>query len=441
MSVPSRGEIRGDVMSLFSPSAPPRRPGAVGIELEVIPIEHDASGGPRVPPIEPVDDSELSLTGFLSAYGEATERIAADWNERGTPRYRTCRGGLLQFEPGGQIEFSTAVRDTAAEAIADTNTILGDLTDVGHAARLALMSCGVNPSFGVEQVGLQLRTPRYASMDRYFARVGPGGRRMMRLTASMQVNLDFGDPSQSRSRWAAANLLAPVCTAVFANSPVRLEDDVFVSGRAWAWETTDATRTGIAWNPKAVEGKVEPWSEYTRFALAADVMLQLDVSGAVVDAPPGVPFHEWWDGLHGLPPTAEEWRMHLTTLFPEVRPRGWLELRSIDAPARPWWGVPPTILAAILYDERAVSETLEALSLVGQDIQGMLRAAPREGLRHATLGSGARDVFDIAMRATARFPTGYFDAASLDACAAFRERYVAQSLMQADERVPTVWRA
>jgi len=441
VTVPSFDEIRGDVMSLFSPSVSPRRPGAVGVELEVIPIDHTPAGEPSVPPIEPTDDDGLSLTGFLSAYGEATERIAADWDERGTPRYRTCRGGLLQFEPGGQIEFSTAVRNTAAEAIADTDVVLGDLTDAGHADGLELLSCGLNPRFGIEQVGLQLRTPRYMAMDRYFARVGPGGRRMMRLTASMQVNLDLGDPSQARRRWAAANLLAPLCTAMFANSPARVGEEEFVSGRAWVWETTDPSRTGIAWKPEATAGEAEPWTEYCRFALESDIMLQLDASGGVVDAPPGVPFREWWEGRHGPPPTTEEWRMHLTTLFPEVRPRGWLELRSIDAPARKWWGVPPTLLAAILYDDQAVSETLEALATVGQDLPRVLQAAPRAGLRDRLLGAASRDVIDIAMRAAPRFPGGFFDSASLDACAAFCDRYVARSRMQADDRPATEWTA
>ena len=438
MSAPSAEELRSDVLSLFSPSRTPRPPGAVGIELEVIPVARAADGSARALPILPAMPGERSLTGFLSELAETTERFAADWDERGTPRYRTYREGFLQFEPGGQIEYATEVRPTAAEAISDMEAVMGDILDAGAAAGVELLSCGLNPLLDADDVGLQFPTPRYVAMDAHFNRVGRYGRRMMRLTASMQVNLDFGDSAQAHRRWAAANLLAPVCTAVFANSPVTVGDQVCVSGRALTWEAADPTRTGFAWQPdEALEET--PWSAYTTFALAADAMLRLDAVGGVVVAPPDLRFNEWWVGANGPPPSGAEWRMHLTTLFPAVRPRGWLELRAIDAPDRAWWGVPPTLLAALLYDDLALAEVLDVLRPLGDGVAGLMRVAAREGIRNDELRIAAEAAFEIALQAAERFPDGYFEPRMLTACEQFREKYVATGTMQADDRLPGVW--
>ena len=438
MSAPSAEEMRSDVLSLFSPSRTPRSPGAVGIELEVIPLARTANGAPRALPILPVAPDAESLSGFLSDHAEATERLAADWDQRGTPRYRTWREGFVRFEPGGQIEYATEARLTAAEAISDMEAVMGDLVDAADKAGVELLSCGLNPFLDADQVELHLKTPRYLAMDAHFNRVGPYGRRMMRLTASMQVNLDFGDPTQAHLRWSASNLLAPVCTAVFANSPVASGPAVHVSGRALAWELADPTRTGVAWSPGDAIRKA-PWTAYTVFALTADAMLRLDPGGAVVTAPSGVRFNEWWSGVHGSPPSVAEWRMHLTSLFPEVRPRGWLELRSIDTPGREWWAVPPTLLAALLYDDLALGEILDALESLGERMPELFRAAARVGLRDPDLGAAAEAAFDIALKAASRFPPGYFDAGSVSACERFAERYVAGRRMQADDRAPGVW--
>ena len=131
--------------------------------------------------------------------------------------------------------------------------------------------------------------------------------------------------------------------------------------------------------------------------------------------------------------------MHLTTLFPAVRPRGWLELRAIDAPERAWWGVPPTLLAALLYDDLALAEVLDVLRPLGDGVAGLMRVAAREGIRNDELRIAADAAFEIALQAAERFPDGYFEPRMLTACEQFREKYIATGTMQADDRLPGVW--
>ncbi|MFQ5889426.1 MAG: glutamate-cysteine ligase family protein [Gemmatimonadota bacterium] len=429
--------LHADVVSLFSPAHPPVRPGTVGAELELLPAGPEGPDGrPAVLPLQAEGTPGRSLVGFLEEYAEATERIAADWDDYGSPRFRTSRDGAIGFEPGGQLEFSTEPRATPAETLGDLVGVLGGLRGAASRAGIHLLSRGMNPWHAADEVGLQLPTPRYRLMDRYFGEVDAGGRPMMRLTASLQVNLDFGSPRQAKRRWRAANLLSPVCTAAFANSPRLLPDGTLArSGRAVAWERTDPTRTGLVID-EAPEGIEAPWERYLAFAMRAGVMTRLGEDG--VPHPPGGRFRfgEWCAGAASPPPRAEEWRVHLTTLFPEVRPRGWLEVRSIDTPRPEWWGVPLVLLPALLYDDEALSELLSVLEPVAPGRTELARRAARLGLEDEELGGLAEAAFGIALRAARRFPPGYFAAEMVAATAEFADRYVGARLTQADEAAP-----
>lgn len=434
--------LRADVVALFSPARPPATPGAVGVELELLaagPAGPD--GRPAVLPLQPDGREGPSLIGFLEAYGRRTERLAPAWDELGTPAFRTARGGRLVFEPGGQLELSTEPRPTAAAVLEDAERVLGPLVAAAAAEGIRLEARGLDPWHGEDEVGLQLATPRYRLMDLHFGRLGGQGRRMMRLTAGMQVNLDFGDPRQAKRRWRAANLLAPVGGAVFANSPCRLPDGSAVrSGRAVAWEGTDPSRTGfpIADGPGPLAA---PWEAYLRFAMGAEVMMRLGAGGLPVSPGGRFRFGEWCSGARPPPPTAQEWRVHLTTLFPQVRPRGWLELRWLDVPRPEWWGVPLTLLPALLYDDGALAETLEILEPLAERRADLMRRAARKGLRDGALAGAAGDLFDSGLRAVERFPRGYFSGPMVEATREYAERYIRGRRTQADDEKEAACRA
>ena len=173
-------------------------------------------------------------------------------------------------------------------------------------------------------------------MDAYFTRLGPAGARMMRQTASLQVNLDWHAAAAERAlQWRVLNAAAPLLVAIFANSPVYAGQPTgYQSFRAHNWRAADPPRTGIF----AAEGDAA--GEYLGFALDAPMMLRPTVEGGCLAA-------REWLARGELP--RHQWVAHLTTLFPEVRPRGYLELRSIDALDSVWYAAPLALLAGLAY--------------------------------------------------------------------------------------------
>jgi glutamate--cysteine ligase len=266
-------------------------------------------------------------------------------------------------------------------------------------------------------------------MDRYFDRLGPWGAWMMRCTASLQVNLDVGPPESASARWRVANLLGPVLVASFANSAADLPDGTpAVSGRAWIWSRVDPDRTGARGGGRALS----PRKAYLDFALRAPVMF--DAQTRPVFQPDGrVPrFGEWWEGRTARrEQTIEDWRVHLGTLFPDVRPRGWLEIRPVDVPQPAWWPVPAAFLSALLYDRRALREA-EALLGALHATPDLSARALTHGLGDAMLRTAAAAAFELAEGAMARLPGGFFGNARRTT-AAFRERFVEAGRTQADE--------
>ena len=422
--------LQQDVEALFSPGRSPTRPGAVGAEVELIAVTDESE--PRPVALFDEVDGAPSLAGFLTAWAASTELLAEEWDDLGNVRFRTFRGGVVTFEPGGQVEYSTLPCSTAAAALSDVRAVLDPLREAALEQGIALVAKGLNPWHGLGDIDLQIESPRYAAMDRYFAHTGSYGQRMMRLTAAMQVNLDLGDPATARSRWRIANLLSPVLRAVFANSPAVVDGiGPVAGGRSVLWDMADPGRTGVAgWT--GVDSGVSPWEDYLAFALSAPVMLKRDHGGNLRAAEEGLRFEEWLGAADG-PPSAEEWRVHLTTLFPDVRPRGWLEVRCVDVPAEAWWGVPLTLLPALLYDDEALHSLESVLRPLAADLPEHVRSAARGGLASGLVADLAPLVFEVALDAVRRSPPGYFDDSMVEATEEFRRRYVLRRCTQADE--------
>ncbi|MFP3968031.1 glutamate-cysteine ligase family protein, partial [Actinomadura fulvescens] len=243
----------------------------------------------------------------------------------------------ITYEPGGQLELSSA----PFPGLAPLHEGLGaDLAHVGEAlagAGLALAGHGVDP----ERAPLfQADHPRYQCMKGYFAReFAEVGMAMMCSTASVQVCVDIGaDPADAARRWRLAHALGPVLVAAFANSPLRAGRRTGMrSTRQAIWSDLDPCRT-------AAPVGDDPAEAWARYALDARVMVMRTPDGGWL-ADPGMTFREW---LGKGEPGQDDLEYHLSTLFPPVRPRGWLELRMIDALPDPYWPVPVAVVAALL---------------------------------------------------------------------------------------------
>jgi ergothioneine biosynthesis glutamate--cysteine ligase EgtA len=342
-------------------------------------------------------------------------------------------GSSFSREPGGQVELSSRpgpLADCVADIAADTAVLRARLAAHG----MALAGWGLEPFLARNRV---LHLPRYEAMEAHFDRGGPWGRRMMRCSAGLQVNLDAGDESSGitgwRWRWELAHRLGPVLVAAFANSPLwRGRPTGWRSSRQAVWWRTDPTRTRP---PRHGEDPREAWARYALDAAVLCVRCGGDGDGDW-RAPAGLTFRSWCDGAApGLrPPTVEDLDYHLTTLFPPVRPRGWLELRMIDTQHGDEWVVPSAVSAALFDDPIAAEAAWEAtdpLCVSGSvpDAPAWTRAA-RFGLSAPEFAKAALRCFAAAERALPqelRTPVS-----------AFIERYVARGRCPADDRLDTL---
>jgi len=332
-----------EARELIARSAFPELPGApalgrVGMEPEYLVFRPGEGGAIERPRLEGMG----GVLAALACYPGPLENLRL-LTSGPPPVYGLRNGGRITFEPGAQIEHSSAVHDSAARAMDDVERTAAELVRAFAGMRCSLVSVGLDCWTDRSLVEQQLRAPRYRAMAAYFDARSPHGRVMMRHTASLQVNLDLGPPSVAAERWRLSNLLSPIATASFACSP----EDGWQSARARAWQGLDPTRTGF---PKGLlgGGSVDPGEAYADLVLDADVLLfrvpvEPRPGGPSIDAEPGEPglsFRTWIEQghpRHGRP-TLSDLEYHLTTVFPETRVRGFLEMRSSDAlPAR-WKG-------------------------------------------------------------------------------------------------------
>lgn len=382
---------------------PPRR---IGAEVELLPV--DAASG-RMAPIEGAGASSLPVLRQCAARAGWSEQRTAG----GAPWFRLPGGGSITYEPGGQIEFSSPPCDSVSELKRLLQATVCLIRHHGAEHGVALRPAGIDPEAPAGAVAMQLPDARYRRMDAYLARLGGAGAVMMRQTASLQVSLDW--PEAPLLAWRVLNAAAPVVTAVFANSPLYAGAAPAASQRSRAWLALDPSRTGL------LGRAADPIEEYLRFALDASVMLP-QAEGAEP-----LRFGEW---LARGEPSLEQWRTHLTTLFPEVRPKGFVEVRSADAVGPDWYAAPLVLLAGVAYHPPSLRD---AAALLGEPAPELLERAARDGLRDPALRTLACDLWEIALRGASELGERWVDAPTLAAAREFFERYTRKGRMPGDD--------
>lgn len=377
--------VRGYVERVCFKTGPP---GLVGIELEWLVALADS-------PTEPVPIH--LLRDALHAAGP------------------TPRGSSITYEPGGQLELSSP-------AYRGPSACWRALSEDAEHVRRSLLSAGVVllPT-AIDPFRLphrQLAHPRYDAMAAYFDAVGDDlGPVMMTSTASVQVNLDIGrDPDEATRRWRLLHAVGPTMVAAFANSPVHAAADTgWKSARQRVWQRLDRCRT-------SVPAGAHPPSAWVDYALDARVMLH-QRAGPDWSVVPGPTFRDW---LHSdQAPSPADLAVHLTTLFPPVRPRGWFEVRYLDALPWRWWPVPMAVLSALVEDPAACAQAASACAGL-DDWAG----AARDGLAASGLQGAALACFDAALAALVR-AAEHPDLVAL--VAAFRDDYVRLGRSPADD--------
>jgi glutamate--cysteine ligase len=329
------------------------------------------------------------------------------------PELRRADGARVTFEPGGQIEYSSAPHESGSSLLADVEGALSAIGDALAPERCTLLFAGLDPSTPIADVPLQLDAERYRRMDAYFASRGPAGRRMMRQTASVQLCIDAGDAPLAR--WHLLASLAPVAAAMFANSP--FDSGTFTgerSRRRRIWAELDPARTGL----RGLGG--DPVQEYLEFALKAPAFLLGD------DPRRAEPFEQWI--ARGA--THDDWLAHLSTLFPDVRPRGYFEFRVADAVAG---DALPALVALVagtaLHSPSAAAAPL-MLPLPGESL--MVRAA-RAGLGDPLLADAARWASALALDACRSLGASMLDDTDIARARRFFATYTSCGRSPADD--------
>jgi glutamate--cysteine ligase len=299
-------------------------------------------------------------------------------------------GSAVTWEPGGQVELSTTPQPglvAAVEALrADRAALARTLAAAGYGAA----PLGADPAREVRRTSPR---PRYAAMEAYFDAAGCGapGRAMMSSTAALQVNLDAGPAAGWKDRAALLGALVPVLVAVSAGSTYLAgHASGWRSMRQQAWTGVDPGRT----RPVAAGPLGERLAEY---ALSAPVMMLHagPGEGEPLRPPPRrLPFGAWLadPSVVGRRATLADLDHHLTTLFPPVRPRGYVEIRCLDALPDRWWPALAALTITLADDPVAADRAAEACA----PVVGLQAEAAREGLAHPALRAAVTACAQVA---------------------------------------------
>lgn len=388
----SEAQLLEDVRQRFFSPLKSASPRAVGVELELIPVIEFT----RKPALAPATARVLSELARRHAWTEKR-------NGNDPPSWEMREGARISFEPGGQIEISSAPAGTATSVIAATRELVQAIRDAMQHEGIELVSSGVDPYNDIGAVPLQLHRERYTGMTTYFESIGPSGVRMMRQTAALQINVERGD--DPLSRWLLLNAITPVVTALFSNSSHYAGKKTnHASYRAHFWRTLDDSRTGIPYDEQ------DPIRKYVEFALDAYAIRSGNART------PYQTFREWMrDAKVGM----DEWEFHLTTLFPEVRPKQYFELRSADTVDPQWLAAPVLFVTAIVYDRRSAQRAFE---IVGAPSIDLLELAGIKGLSHPALRRMARSLADIALDGAESLGTDYLSSEDVQAATEYFDR-------------------
>jgi len=403
---PAATDLLRQVGRLFA--APRAAGGRIGVEVELICV----SGRPPLP---------VAAARTRAAIAAADPALLAD--------------ARVSFEPGGQVELSPAPRPSAAALLADLDVLLARLRAALSAAGIVAVSAGMNPWHRAEQVGLQLDAERYTVMQRHFDAVGTAGREMMRLTAGLQVCVDLLPGAAGLEQWALAGRMGPALTAAFANSGVgRGEATGWSSTRSLLWQRLDATRTGFDGSPVDPDDAV---GAYSRFAAAA-LAMPLDRGRNAPVSPASTSFGAWAAAGASRPDPADV-AHHLSTLFPPVRPRGYLEVRYLDAPPLAWLPAPLLAVSLLLGDARARREALCALEPADRGtLLALWHAAAHQGITNPWLRHEARVLVDIALAAARRLPPDAAPPHAAALLARWRDSHLCTGRCWSDDQVERI---
>ena len=301
-------------------------------------------------------------------------------------------GGAISLEPGGQFELSGAPLRTLHETARETAQHLADANAVGESLGIGFLTLGMSPLWTRAQTPVMPKA-RYRIMTDYMPKVGSLGLDMMYRTSTVQVNMDYASEADMVKKLRVSLALQPVATAIFANSPfTEGKPNGYLSMRSNIWLDTDKDRTGM------MAFAFEDGFGYERYVdWALDVPMYFVKRDATYHDVAGASFHDLFAGrlaqLPGERATRSDWANHVSTLFPEVRLKRYLEMRGADVGNTEHIVALSAFWTGLLYDETSLDGAWELVKSWSAEDRERLRAdVPKQALKARIAGRSVQDV-------------------------------------------------
>jgi glutamate--cysteine ligase len=299
----------------------------------------------------------------------------------------TC--GTITLEPGGQVEHSGAPWSTALQAVRDNDKHTDELLPLAAELGITFLACGFRP-FGLLEDVPWMPKGRYRVMRAYLPTRGAMAHEMMKRTTTVQANFDYESESDAMEKLRVAMGLSSIVTSLFAASPlVDGKAAGWQSYRARAWLETDPDRCGLL--PFALQEGAR-FIDYAEWAL--DVPMFFVYRAGEYRPAGGMTFRRFLrEGWQGERATLPDWDLHLSTLFPEVRLKTFVEVRQADASSRDMVRALPAFWRGILYDTDARQAAWKLVADWPLDeLQRVYRATPMQGLHGSAHGRPMREL-------------------------------------------------
>ncbi|ADV28578.1 glutamate/cysteine ligase [Pseudoxanthomonas suwonensis 11-1] len=387
---------RNQLVDYLASGEKPRVAWRIGTEHEKFGFRLDDL---RPPAFDGERGIEALLTGLVRFGWEPVRESVDGQPERTIALLRD--GASVTLEPAGQLELSGAPLENIHQTCVEVGTHLDEVRQVADPLQLGFLGMGFQPKWRRDEMPWMPKG-RYRIMRAYMPRVGDLGLDMMTRTSTVQVNLDFASEADMVKKFRVSLALQPVATALFADSPfTEGRPNGYLSYRSHIWTDTDPDRTGM------LDFVFEDGFGYERYV---DYLLDVPMyfsyrDGVYVDAS-GQSFRDFMDGrlpaLPGKLPTLRDWSDHMTTAFPEVRLKKYLEMRGADS--GPWARLCalPAYWVGLLYDDAALDAAWDLVKDFSTGERHALRdGVPKHALKLPFRGATVRELAIESLRISA----------------------------------------
>lgn len=376
---------KGQLIEYFAAGASPREEWKIGLECEFFVVQSHTL-------------KSISYWGEQGVVGVLEELAKSfGWEpqlEDGALLSLKRGSARVTLEPGGQMELSGSPFTFIEDSIKERETFIAELKEVAARKGLAILVAGYQPVSTLENTQW-IPKKRYKYMREYFLKHGGYlAHHMMKLTTTVQLNIDYADEEDFGQKMLLAHYLTPIFQAIYANSPFKQGTySGFLDFRGYVWEHTDSKRSNLL--PRALE-KAYTYEDYVDYLLNVPMILRYE--GEKVIPMEGMPFKEYWSLGNA---TMADWENHNSFVFPEVRLKSYLELRMCDSVKSEMTATFPALVKGVFYHHESRQKLLGYFQEYSpQELEKLYHEVHKKALEATIQGRPvlevARDVVNVA---------------------------------------------